>query len=46
MAGWGRNRYVDSGNSTPLINDDGEGTVMVTDERRGKWGLVKSNITT
>lgn len=36
VAGWGRNRYVDGGNSTPVINDDSDGTVIVTDGPRRK----------
>ena len=28
---WGRNRYVDGGNSTLVINDDSDGRVIETD---------------
>lgn len=36
VVGWDRNRYVDGGNSTPVINDDSDGPVIVTDGARRK----------
>ena len=46
VVGWDLNRYVDGGNSTPVINDDSDGTVIVTDGLRGKQYLEYFNITT